>query len=354
MIYLASHFWAWGLAALAIGLFTAVCVRRRPERGGVARWLVWFGLAVLVGLPVAFLQLLAGRSGLWLETGLGLLATFIVGAALGSLLVHRGLRKHESWAIGLLPLAALWWAVGMWPGRWLEQDLKREAASAAERVGGDPLYLDVSGRDVLLPRDASSRDAAAIEIARISGVRRVAEVDALAGAARTHTGAPPAEPASPKVERPATIENAPAGKSASTAPPPDVPPPESGSSRPAPAAPPATGQLDAAECQAALSATLVGEPIQFRRGSASIRRVSTGVLDRVIRDLRRCPRAKVEVRGFRDPGERHDLARERAERVVDYLARMGVEKDRLEAVGQAGSNEADETRLVDFLVDGRG
>lgn len=374
MTDLVSHFWAWWLSAFAIGIATALTVaRRRPERGRFAGWLVWFGLAFAAGLPVAYLHLLAGRPGLWLENGLALFAAFIVGAVLGSLIGGRSPRDHEAWAIGLIPLAAIWWGADALAGRTFEQDLLRKAASAVEKAGGDPLYLHVAGGDILLPRDAANRDAAAAEIARIPGVRRVAEVDALSGAAaKAYEEARAAKRGSSAPETPAAPPPEPTGKgreaphpAAKPAPTAEKPRPAEGEIMASPgavlAALPANGELDAAACQAALSATLAQEPIQFRRDSAAIRQVSTGVLGRLTLFLKRCPRAKVEVRGYGDAGERdpRQLSRQRAERVVDYLARMGVERSRLAAVGQSGpvskgGDGADASRRIEFVVDPRG
>ncbi|MBG0808643.1 hypothetical protein IY145_04565 [Methylosinus sp. H3A] len=183
MTYLLTHFWAWGVSAFAVGLATALSVARRSERGPVSGWLVWFALAFAAGLPVAALELLPGRSGFWLETGLLLFPSFLAGAALGALIGGHSLRDNEGWAIGLIPLALMWLGADFLAGRSVEQDLKRKAASVIEKVGGDPAYLDVAGRDILLPRDAAKRAAAEAEIAHIPGVRRIADVDGLAGSA---------------------------------------------------------------------------------------------------------------------------------------------------------------------------
>lgn len=353
MIYLISHFWAWGLSAFAVGIATALSVGGRPARGWFAGWLVWFGLAFAVGLPVAYLHLLPGRPGFWLEIGLALFAAFIVGSVLGAIIGGRSLRDHEGWAIGLIPLALICLGVDALAGRALELYLERKAASAVEKVGGDPLYLDVAGRDVLLPRDAAGRAEAEEEIARIPGVRRVAEVDALSGpAAKAYENALAARRAAREGELsgPAPTPAEPAGKGkepsavkpAPVAPAPEKARPSENETRMTPgavvAALPATGDLDPAACQTALTATLAQEQIQFRQGSAAIRRASNAVLGRVTAYLKRCPQAKVEVRSYGEAGDRdaHRLARERAERVVDYLARMGVDRARLAVAGQAG------------------
>lgn len=375
MIYLVAHFWAWWLSALAVGVATALTVARRPEQRRLAGWLVWLGLAFAAGLPVAYLHLLSGRPGFWLETGLALFAGFIIGAAFGSLIGGRSLRDHEAWAIGLIPLALVWWGADALAGRTLEQDLRRKAASAVERVGGDPLYLDVAGRDVLLPRDAANRDASAAEIARIPGVRRVAEVDGLSGhAAKAYEQAVAAKRATPKSETPRSetpvaTPSEPARKEQEGFRPAVKPAPAASTGEKAPAedaaqshaviaALPPSGDLDAAACQAALSATLAQEPIQFKRNSASIRRLSTGVLERLTLLVKRCPRAKIEVRGYGDVGGegQRELSRQRAERVVDYLSRMGVERARLAAAGSSRPVSKDEdadSRMIEFVVDPR-
>jgi outer membrane protein OmpA-like peptidoglycan-associated protein len=364
MIYLLSHFWAWWLSAFAVGVATALSIGGRPERGWVADWLVWFVLACLVGAPVAYLQLLAGRPGFWLETALTLFGAFLVGCGLGALLAGRSLREHEGWAVGLIPLALIWLGVDALAGRAFENDLKRRAASAVEKVGGDPAYLDVKGRDVLLPRDAANRAEAEEAIAGLPGVRRVVDVDGLTGpAAKAYQNAQIARRAARGGETPPAAVPAPAphgGKKreSSTAASPPVPTPAPvatpGATRPAesetPAEPaprgetPPTGEIDAEACQRAVAETLAGEPIRFQRGGAGIRRVSTGVLGRVIADLGRCPSAKVAVRSYAEGADRaaHRLARQRAERLVDYLSRMGVDRARLSVAGQGEPVSKDE------------
>jgi len=417
MTYLLTHFWAWGVSAFAVGLATALSVARRSERGPVAGWLVWFALAFAAGLPVAMLGLLPGRSGFWLETGLLLFPAFLLGAALGALIGRHLLRDNEGWAIGLLPLALIWLGADFLAGRSVEQDLKRKAASAIEKIGGDPAYLDVAGRDILLPRDAANRAAAEEEIAHIPGVRRIADVDGLAGSAaksyenavtarratRESEGPPPpasglapnggaagqaqapqnaqppgaAQPAGPS--GPAAKPKEFGAKPAPTTPAAIAPElarpsvvaaatPESGRpSAPATSGPdqggaiPASGELDVPTCQKALTAALAREPVRFARHGAGVRRASTGALDKAIGLLERCPQTEVDVRVRAEGGDRaaRTLARDRAARVVDYLGRMGVERGRLAVAGESGrpvSKDAPESESgsgVDFLLSSR-
>lgn len=226
MIYLLTHFWAWCASAFAVGVATALSIVRRSERGPVAGWLVWFVLAFAAGVPVAALGLLPGRSGFWLETALLLFPAFLAGAAAGALLGRHSLRDNEGWALGLVPLALIWLGAGFLAGRSTEQDLRRKAASAIEKIGGDPAYVDVAGRDVLLPRDAPNRAAAAEEIAHIPGVRGIAEVDALTGAAaKNYENAAIARRAARESEAPERGPNGAAGpaEAPQNGPPPNAP-----------------------------------------------------------------------------------------------------------------------------------
>ncbi|MBY6240561.1 hypothetical protein [Methylosinus sp. Sm6] len=326
MTYLVTHFWAWWMAALAIGAATALALARRPERGALAGWLAWFGLAFIVGLAVAVLHLLAGRAGLWLETGLALFAGFLAGAALGALAGGRSLREHEGWAVGLLPLALVFVGANLFAGRSLEAELQRQARAVVEKLGGDAARVEAAGRDVLLPRDAASRAEAEHGIAQIIGVRRILAADAppadeekrVASAEPPAQAPTPADPKEPPARPTRPADEAIRGVVAKAEP-----------------APPA-GELDAAACHEAVAATLVEEPIRFTRSGVGIRRVSSGALDKVAALLKRCPAAAVEVRGLgdaADPGERK-AAGARAERVADYLGRMGVERGRLIAQGR--------------------
>ncbi|WP_036289384.1 hypothetical protein [Methylosinus sp. PW1] len=467
MTYLLTHFWAWGVSAFAVGIATALSIARRSERGPVAGWLVWFALAFAAGLPVAMLGLLPGRSGFWLETALLLFPAFLLGAAVGALIGRHSLRDNEGWALGLVPLALIWLGAGILAGRSMEQDLRRRAASAIEKIGGDPAYLDVAGRDVLLPRNAPNRAAAAEEIAHIPGVRGIADVDALTGAAaKNYENAAIARRAAREGE-PSPTELAPAPSPApngvagpaqngqprasnggpAVAPKPALEPKEPGRGgvRPAPSTPsavapelarpsvgaqpfepagaveagkkyeaggkaemgkpsapaelsakplepakpseiakpsdlgrpsnmpkpaageepsaavPASGELDLASCQKALSAALASEPVRFAKRGAGVRRGATRALDKAVGLLQRCPQTEVDVRVRAEGGDRaaREKARDRAARIVDYLGRMGVERARLSVAGESGkpvakgAPEGESGSGVDFLLSPR-
>ncbi|MGO4872108.1 MAG: hypothetical protein ACLPGW_16130 [Roseiarcus sp.] len=87
MLYDFSLLWIWLLAAAAIG---GVVGWTTDPKGLRRRWLVgWLGLAPIafvVGLVVAWLHWLPGRSGFWLETALLFFASYVVGGFAGGLL----------------------------------------------------------------------------------------------------------------------------------------------------------------------------------------------------------------------------------------------------------------------------
>lgn len=357
MTYLVTHFWAWWMTAVAIGAATALTIARRPERG-VAGWLVWFGLAVAVGAPVAYLQILSGRAGLWLETGLALFLGFIAGAALGAVVGGRSLREHEGWAIGLAPLALVWIGAGVLGGASLESELKRRVVSAVEKLGGDGAKVEVFGRDITLPNGMASRAEA--ELGQIAGVRRIVENDAPAGEGGTRPTPVPRQDAkagsilddAPVVEppaRPETPRTEPAAPARSTVASLDKDAALKSEPR---HEPPATGELDAVACQKAVAATLAQEPIRFAR-NGGVRRASSGMLDKAVGLLQRCPAAKVEVRAYAETADApaRSLARDRAERVADYLSRMGVDRGRLVAAGlPSAPGSAEGKRGVELIV----
>jgi predicted flap endonuclease-1-like 5' DNA nuclease len=80
--YLLSQFWIWMLAALALG--GVVGLREAPGawRRNLLPWLI----ALAIGGLVAVLALLPRRFGFWLEIGLLMLAAYLIGAVLASML----------------------------------------------------------------------------------------------------------------------------------------------------------------------------------------------------------------------------------------------------------------------------
>jgi hypothetical protein len=89
MIFLAIFHWGWLLATLLLGFamgWIAVVHRGHGVSRPLARW-----LAVLVAalLAAALARVVPGRAGYWLDLGLLMLAIYLVGCLIGSLLRDR-------------------------------------------------------------------------------------------------------------------------------------------------------------------------------------------------------------------------------------------------------------------------
>jgi hypothetical protein len=84
MAYLVTFHWGWLLASLLLGLamgWIAVVHRGQGVSKRTARW-----LAVLVAAlaAVALARVVPGRAGYWLDLGLMMFASYLVGCAVGS------------------------------------------------------------------------------------------------------------------------------------------------------------------------------------------------------------------------------------------------------------------------------
>jgi hypothetical protein len=89
MIFLATFQWGWLLAALLLGFamgWVAVVHRGHGVSKVVARWLAALVVALLAA---ALARLVPGRPGYWLDLGLLMLAVYLVGCLVGSLLRDR-------------------------------------------------------------------------------------------------------------------------------------------------------------------------------------------------------------------------------------------------------------------------
>lgn len=344
MLNFLSHFWFWLLVCLVVGLATGALVRRRPAHGGLARWLVWTSFAFLAGIAAAGLGVLPGAAGVYLESALGCYATFLVGAALGARLSGGSFAAHEGWALGLLPVVLVWWGATQGAIGAHQADLQRRVDTLARAAGVDATGLAVSGRDVGAPAAVAGNAALMAQIAAAPGVRRVVALAA-------PTNVPP--PAPPEVAR-TPVE------------PPSAPPPEPADPRAVLAALPADA-LDAAACQRALDAIAAVERVEFREGSATIRRRAALALDKAAELIRRCPDVTIEVRGHADhlgaDDENEALSIRRAQAAARYLRREGLAGRRLVVAGhgahRAKAEKADERaeeerrakfRTIDFAV----
>jgi hypothetical protein len=93
MAYLVMFHWGWLLASLLLGLamgWIAVVQRGQGVSKPLSRW-----LSVLVAALVAaaLTRVIPGRPGYWLDLGLVMLASYLVGCALGSWLRDRVLSR---------------------------------------------------------------------------------------------------------------------------------------------------------------------------------------------------------------------------------------------------------------------
>jgi OOP family OmpA-OmpF porin len=118
-----------------------------------------------------------------------------------------------------------------------------------------------------------------------------------------------------------------------------------------------------AACQKLFSALIARGKIVFDSARASLSRDSTGLMDFLVHAAMRCPQFAIEVDGHTDsdgnPDSNLDLSKRRAQSVVDYLAKAGLDASKLTAVGYGNSRPiADnsteegkaENRRIEFVV----
>jgi OmpA-OmpF porin, OOP family len=96
-------------------------------------------------------------------------------------------------------------------------------------------------------------------------------------------------------------------------------------------------RTEAAKCQAALTQTRNEGVINFKRASADLDAQSNATLDRLVAVMRTCTDARIEVQGHTDaegtPERNANLSNRRAQSVVAYFLRAGIEASRLTAAG---------------------
>ena len=113
-----------------------------------------------------------------------------------------------------------------------------------------------------------------------------------------------------------------------------TPPPTPPAVAPAPAV-----NTGLALCQNSLQATAREGIIRFERASAQLTRESFPTLDRLATVVRNCPSVVVEIEGHTDsegtPERKQALSDRRAQSVVEYLSRGGVDAQRLASIGYA-------------------
>jgi len=182
---------------------------------------------------------------------------------------------------------------------------------------------------------------------------------------------PSAPPSAPREPEPAVAINPePAKPSAPPAPPAALPSPAPPAAAPAPA-PPAAAMpaappevvVKAKACEEQLTSLADAGQIHFRVGSANLDSLSIPTLNRLAEAANSCPDMSIEVSGHTsaEGGQQHNqqLSLRRAQSVVSYLVRAGVEASRLQSAGYGASrpaapNDSDanmaKNRRIEFTV----
>ncbi len=304
-----AHIWFWLVACLIVGGATGAAARRAPRRKGPARWLVWALLAFCAGAAATALGAPRGAIAIHLESALACFGAFLIGAGATALALRGTLAAHEAWALGLLPVAALWGAATLFDLPAYQAKLQTRVAALAQAAGVDSAGVGLVGRDVVAPQVVIENRALMDQIAAAPGVRRVLASDERAPAAVVEA----AKPIAPEPEKP--------------------PQPPAATDPRSVLASLGDGELDAAGCQRALDAVAALDPVGFRAARSSINRRAAGALDKAAEVIRRCPEATIEVRGYGDRDMSDPLSERRARAAERYLRREGVGGRRLVAVG---------------------
>ncbi|PPD42982.1 MAG: hypothetical protein CTY15_11255 [Methylocystis sp.] len=270
-----------------------------------------------------------GALAIYLESALACLAAFLVGAGATALATRGSLAAHESWALGLVPAAALWWAGTLFAQPAYQAQLQKRVVALAQAAGVDPSGIALVGRDVSAPGAVAQNKALMELIAAAPGVRRVIAVE---GAAAPVATAEAEKPAPAPEKPPAPLDADPKAVLATLK----------------------SGDLDAASCQRALDAVAALDPVAFNAARSSINRQAAYALDKAVEVIRRCPDATIEVRGYGDATMQVDPLSERRARAAErYLRREGVGGRRLVAVGccpPVAEAKAPRPSAIEFIV----
>ncbi len=246
--------------------------------------------------------------------------------------------------VALFVLAVLGWFCIYNKAPKIEAEIARSTSTAVVAAGGGTRFA-VSGRDVTLrgtlPGQADIEELVA-SVSSKDGVRRV--VNELTVEPAAVAAIEVATPETSVAEEFPAVTDKPV-EDASTA------------SMPA--------DMEAARnCQALFDEALASEKILFGSGSATIRQRSSALLRRLAEIARECPEARIEVAGHTDSSGadafNQRLSEQRAQSVLDYLRRSGVDASRLRAVGYGESQPIDDNataegqennRRIEFRVD---
>lgn len=364
MSYFLMQYWGWLAAAVAAGVATPLLAARFGWTADLEDyWLKRVGLVAAVPVLLLVMQVVTGKGGLLLEVAVALLVAYVVGGVIGGVSTKLMPVRYEGWWVGLFATGVIWigFAIIAYPK--IEPDLRERVVAVVEKAGGDPINLDIAGRDVLLPTDIEQAKRAELvtEILLVEGVRRVTEVEDLTGpalsaktiaklnaeaaaknaaeAAAKEAAAKAAEEAAAKeakaaskkakaaaeaaaheaavketaAKEAATKEAAAKEAAAKEAAAKEAAAKEAAakdaakdSPKPAPAqtadAVGAVPAATAATCQSKLTAVVAAEKINFERGSAEITKPSLLVIDKLTTVLTQCPAVAIEVAGHTDAG----------------------------------------------------
>lgn len=400
MSYYLMQYWGWLAAAVAAGVATPLLAARFGWTADLEDyWLKRVGLVAAVPVLLLVMQVVTGKGGLLLEVAVAMLVAYVVGGVIGGVSTKLLPVRYEGWWVGLFATAVIWigFAIIAYPK--IEPGLRERVAAVVEKAGGDPINLDIAGRDVLLPTDIEQAKRAELvtEILLVEGVRRVTEVEDLSGpalsaktiaklnaeaAAKTAAEAAAKEAAAKVADdaaakdaakvaaskkakaaaeaaaheaaakeaaaKEAAVKEAAAKEAAAkeaAAKEAAVKEATAKDAKPAPAqTADAVGTVPAATaatCQSKLTAVVVAEKINFERGSAEIAKPSLVVIDKLTAVLTQCPAVAIEVAGHTDAGGKkaanQALSQRRAEAVVETLSKKGVGAVKLTAVGYGSS-----------------
>jgi outer membrane protein OmpA-like peptidoglycan-associated protein len=214
-----------------------------------------------------------------------------------------------NWWRGLVPLALLWAIANLVHTGAVEADLAHRAGAAIAGISADlpgKPTVSVAGRDVTLS-DLGFTQQASVRADATFGVRKVIE------------------------------ETAPR--------------------------PPSTAPLNVSACQSEFAAVLSKDMIRFATGSADLDSASTPVLTQVVAVAKRCTSGAIAVAGHTDSSGdatyNMTLSKMRAQAVVDYLVKNGIDPTRISAVGYGdtrpiAANNTDagkaQNRRIEFTV----
>jgi hypothetical protein len=95
MGYLAMFHWGWLLASLLLGFAMGWIAVVQHGQGVSKRMAFWLALLVAALVAAALARVVPGRAGYWLDLGMIMFASYLVGCAMGSWLRDRVLSRNS-------------------------------------------------------------------------------------------------------------------------------------------------------------------------------------------------------------------------------------------------------------------